>query len=83
MFSVKLDSDLQQSKVKTLRFSFVSFQYVLEKNGMKLTIRDLTMADKKNYTCVVSNELGEISYNFTVDVIRKCFAFNSSLFTCA
>ena len=36
---------------------------------MKMT--DLTTADDGNYTCVVENKFGQISWEFNLDVVGK------------
>ncbi|WAR22012.1 FGFR3-like protein [Mya arenaria] len=42
-----------------------------KKEGWKLTIEDLALEDKGNYTCIVANELGSINWNFTVEVLQR------------
>ena len=38
---------------------------------MILVVTDLTMSDGGEYTCVASNELGEISFTFILEIQRE------------
>ncbi|KAK3606106.1 hypothetical protein CHS0354_006469 [Potamilus streckersoni] len=42
-----------------------------EIEGFKLKINNLVLKDAGNYTCIVENRFGHISWSFTVDVLQR------------
>lgn len=53
----------------------LDFHVILENQGMSLHIAKSEADDTGRYTCVASNEAGEVSKHFTLKVLGKEFKF--------
>ncbi|XP_052770650.1 fibroblast growth factor receptor 4-like [Mya arenaria] len=65
--NVPYKPNMRQTGLQPINYSNSKYK----KEGWKLTIEDLALEDKGNYTCIVANELGSINWNFTVEVLQR------------
>ncbi|XP_052770659.1 fibroblast growth factor receptor 3-like isoform X4 [Mya arenaria] len=65
--NVPYKPNMRQTGLQPINYSNSKYK----KEGWKLTIEDIALEDKGNYTCIVANELGSINWNFTVEVLQR------------